>query len=353
MINVNRPKDYLAEDDKDAKARFDKYRQKDPFPKIAPALLNSADICDYVAKTGMIHPFEIKKLKSASYAVPIRGKLVYWDEQGEKQIVNIERQKSQTQSITNSIVKKKEFTLKKNSIAFVTLEPMFRVPDYIAIRFNLKITHVYKGLLLGTGPLVDPGFTGQLSIPLHNLTNNDYTFSVDEDLIWMEFTKLSPIKHWKDMSSPLNYPQYGNYVEFRNNPENDVEDYLSKAIKSSLPYSIRSSIPDAVSNANNSAEKAVKISERTQNILTIGGGVTLVLLFIALINLFFQVNNLVQNTYRNINRSYQELRILEANIDKQRLNFLAEDQEKIKTIENQLQTIEESINKLKKLDLKN
>ncbi len=28
---------------------------------------------------------------------------------------------------------------------------------------------VYKGLLLGTGPIVDPGFVGKLYIPLHKL----------------------------------------------------------------------------------------------------------------------------------------------------------------------------------------
>ena len=59
------------------------------------------------------------------------------------------------------------FDLAPNSIAFVALEPCFRIPEYMALRFNLKIKHIYKGLLLGTGPLVDPGFSGKLFIPLH------------------------------------------------------------------------------------------------------------------------------------------------------------------------------------------
>ncbi|MDJ0535525.1 MAG: hypothetical protein QNJ70_24060 [Xenococcaceae cyanobacterium MO_207.B15] len=120
MTNANQPQNYFATDDRDAETRFNNYRKKDPFPKIAPALLNSADIYDYVAVTGMIHPFnydpDAKKLKSASYGVPILGKLVYWDEEGNKQ--------------KREIKKGEEFTLYKNSIAFVTLEPMFRLPDY-------------------------------------------------------------------------------------------------------------------------------------------------------------------------------------------------------------------------------
>ena len=41
-----------------------------------------------------------------------------------------------------------EFTLEANSIAFVQVEPVFRLPDYIALRFNLKITHVHRGILI-------------------------------------------------------------------------------------------------------------------------------------------------------------------------------------------------------------
>lgn len=162
---MNTPNNHYAQSDREAEERFQKYKETDPFPEIIPALLNSADICDYVAATGMIYPFhheDNKKFKPASYAVSILGKLLYYDEDGKKQVKEISYQSDQ-----------KNFTLKSNSIAFVTLEPMFRIPDYIALRFNLKITHIYRGILLGTGPLVDPGFYGKLSIPLHNLTNND------------------------------------------------------------------------------------------------------------------------------------------------------------------------------------
>ena len=53
---------------------------------------------------------------------------------------------------------------------------------------------MHRGLLLGTGPLVDPGFHGRLLIPLHNLTSDEYTIRGDEGLIWMEFTKTSHLQ---------------------------------------------------------------------------------------------------------------------------------------------------------------
>lgn len=175
--------------DAEAEDRFKIYESKDLFPDIAPALLNSADIYDYVRVTGMVWPFDpsLEKLKSASYEVEFLGEVFYWNEKGEKQ--------------TQIIEVDDLFEIKKNSIAFVFLKTKFRLPNYIALRFNLKITHVHRGLLLGTGPLVDPGFVGRLLIPLHNLTSEDYYLTGGKGLIWVEFTKISKNQKWDSTSN--------------------------------------------------------------------------------------------------------------------------------------------------------
>ena len=138
--------------DKVAEELFWKYKKKDPFPNIAPALLNSADIADYVAHTGMVYPFEPSRLGPASYEMVLGGEYLYWDEDGKK-------------IIRNEIKNNDELVLKKNSITYVSVLETFRIPNYIALRFNLRVKHVHRGLLLGTGPLVDPGFHGNLMIP--------------------------------------------------------------------------------------------------------------------------------------------------------------------------------------------
>jgi len=184
MVTQHRLSEAITEED--AVKRFAEWEHKDPRPDIAPALLNSKDICDYILTTGMIVPFskeeaiKYKKLKSASYEIDFIGD-VYYNKKGKEQHVKIDVGKS--------------FNLEKNSIAFVFLETHFRIPDYIALRFNLRITHVHRGLLLGTGPLVDPGFVGRLLVPLHNLTANEYILTGGEGLITVEFTKLSQNPH--------------------------------------------------------------------------------------------------------------------------------------------------------------
>ncbi len=168
-----------AIDEDDAIKRHTRFKGEDPFPSIKPALLNSADIADYVSKTAIIHPFYPKNLKPASYEMHIGGEVIFWDEKNEMKHIP-------------EFKEGMEITFKKNSITFVTVNATFRLPDYIAIRFNLQIEHVHRGLLLGTGPLVNPGFRGQLMIPIHNLTNNDYVIESGYPLIGVEFTKLSP-----------------------------------------------------------------------------------------------------------------------------------------------------------------
>lgn len=230
----------FAETDEEAERRFNEFRSKDPFPSIPPALLNSADIADYVAATGMICPFNDSngRLKSASYRVDILGECMYWDENGKEEKLDIQPNE--------------KLILEPNSIVFVAVQPTFRIPDYIALRFNLKIDHVYKGLLVGTGPLVDPGFVGKLYLPLHNLTANTYTLTGGEPIIWMEFTKLSPNKVWKTAADSKE--RVSDFIGF---PEQKKKKGLNAYLFDAAGrLSIRSSIPDTVEKANKQAAEA-------------------------------------------------------------------------------------------------
>jgi deoxycytidine triphosphate deaminase len=213
--------------------KYEEFKLKDPYPYIPFTLLNWNDIKRYAEKVGMIFPFysepKNKYFKEASYGARLLGRCVFWGEKGKE----------------DRIVKEgDEFVLKKNSIAFVSVEPRFRIPYYIALRFNLEITFIHRGILLGTGPLVDPGFDGTLCIPLHNLTNNDYVLRGGDVLIWIEFTKISSDCYSckKDQGDELKTLDIKDVVEFPSEKNiKDVNDYLYKAYQGNP---IRSSLSD-------------------------------------------------------------------------------------------------------------
>lgn len=228
------------------KIRYEETKDNDPFPKVAPALLNKWDIINYVNKVGLIFPFFEKDLKGITYDARLSGECVFWD-------YDIKSKKRRINRITLSKEGDK-LILKPNTIVFVTLQPYFQVPNYIALRYNFKISNIYKGLLLGTGPIIDPGFTGYLSIPIHNLTDNTYELHFNEPLISIEFTKINPYK----LSIYKEVPPE-EFQKTKSFSARTVENYIDEALKNSQgttseDFGVVNSVP-AIKDAIGSFEK--------------------------------------------------------------------------------------------------
>ncbi|MGN6557143.1 MAG: dCTP deaminase domain-containing protein [Solirubrobacterales bacterium] len=248
----------LAVNDEDAQARYEQWRTIDPFPDIPSALLNSADLQDYVAVTGMIHPFTPgdDSLKPASYAIPLEGEVLFWEESFDESTGKRHQRERRLELKPGDHLR-----LKRNSIVYVTLAPVLRLPNYIAARFNLTILDIYRGLLVGTGPLVDPGFVGRIHLPLHNYTANDYDIVANEAMVWMEFTKLSPNPAWtKPVSeSPERSASFAGFP-----PRKLERELISDYLKDHEP--VVSSIPRLVADARESARVAADKARSVRNI---------------------------------------------------------------------------------------
>ena len=87
--------------------------------------------------------------------------------------------------------KRPSFVMEPNSIVYVSTLELLDLPYYIAARFNLRVTWVYKGILLGTGPQVEPGFRGSLSCPLFNLTNRPLTITLGQEFATIDFERTT------------------------------------------------------------------------------------------------------------------------------------------------------------------
>ena len=291
----------FADSSEEADKRFRLAFDTDPFPNIPCSLLNSADIADYVRLTGMLYPFNSRLIKSASCEVEIGDKCIYWDEKGKLHDLDLKDGDN--------------VDLNPNSIMFVNTKQEFRLPQYIALRFNLRINHVHQGVLLGTGPLVDPGFEGRLLIPLHNLTVNKYTLRSGDPIAWVDFTKISPHK-WTNEYGPIKNADnltgtYENFPDEKKNltpwnyltnahkikaPEGGLKELIKNLIVQPYRGSIRSSIPEAL-------EGAKKEMRRLRN-FAIAGAVTAVIsvvgIGIALVvsgtDIITQLNTRIQTT---------------------------------------------------------
>jgi deoxycytidine triphosphate deaminase len=280
-VTYTEPYDLASVGDTDiaeAKRRADFFRTVDPFPELPPALLSSEHILDYVRVTAMIHPFysTAVRLKSASYEV-FPKRFIRWDDDGSRLVEDLGRGQN--------------YRLPPNSITFVQLESALRLPNYIALRFNLRIKHVHRGLLLGTGPLVDPGFAGELLIPLHNLTSEAYEISSDEGIIWIEFTKTShDEKQWP--------PRWGTFYPIQQEKTNvGYETYFERA-NGNNP--IQSSIPSFIKDANQRSREAARSARKAANTVRLLTGLGVIGTFGAVLATALALHSYFQQMNANI-----------------------------------------------------
>ncbi|MCP9221914.1 hypothetical protein MKP08_04025 [Erythrobacter sp. LQ02-29] len=293
--------DSQALTDEAAEELFRQFKSSDPLPHVPSALLNSAHVGDYLRTVAMVWPYDLTRRKAASYAMRVGHHIAYHDPANT------------AADPYRSLNEGETFELPPNSLVYVKTLERFQLPDYLAARFNLHIDLVHKGLLLGTGPVVDPGFIGHLVVPLHNLTRNTYTMEAGQDLIWAEFTKTSMMPAWTGPkgvsreSAPLS-----DYVAFdKAKSDHEMSWYINKATKSAQPGGKdadfpANSIPErmAISQtaaeqastdaaaAKTAAEQARGAAERLRNV----GGVALVVLVIGLVAVFIATFQLVSAT---------------------------------------------------------
>lgn len=305
----------FAATDEAAQEKYAKFKTLDPFPQIESALLSSADIEDYARETAMIYPFDVQYLKPTTYSLTAGGPYIYW-ENGKR---------------FDGVLKKGQYLhLKKDSILFLTLEPLIQLPNYIAARFNLSINHVYRGLLLGTGPVVDPGFIGKISMPLHNFTSNDYIIKGGEKLVWMEFTKLAKHPSWGSASDQTQ--RRGSFVPFSEKKNNrKVQDYVYEADK----RPIESSIPQSVIKAEESAKNAEESVKSAENFTKIVMGVNLGLI-IATIAFGWNVYTQTRSFY---NESKDEMKKAETELVLVTKEKISLDSAKIANLEKELEMV--------------
>ena len=119
--------------------------------------------------------FTVENLRPAAYTLRIGSK--YVDSKGR--VGQLDEKK------------KNYFKMEPNSIVYVSTLEKLDLPYYIAARFNLRVKWVYRGILLGTGPQVEPGYRGYLSCPLYNLTNRPIKIEYGEDFATIDFERTT------------------------------------------------------------------------------------------------------------------------------------------------------------------
>lgn len=163
----------------------------DPDGSSVQGLLLSDRIRLYVDQVQLIDPFTDSNLGPATYDLTLGDECWYAEHIKE------------TGQAKRILATGERLVLPPNSIIFVTTKEKLNIPFYLAARFNLKLRLLHEGLLLGTGPQIDPGFIGRLSCPLHNISSEKISIAPGETFAVVEFHKTSPFAQQESLTAKM------------------------------------------------------------------------------------------------------------------------------------------------------
>lgn len=189
--------------------------------EIPLGMLAKHDIAYLIKQKRIIQNALNANLKSAVYEMRLGSFAFRWE--GDKR--NIMR-------LGNQQNEERELNLPPNSLTFVTTIEQFNLPNDIIARFNLKVDWVHCGLLLGTGPIVNPGFNKYLLIPIHNFSSKEVQISYGQKLIAVEFTKIPLSESIEELPFEEEYNQAD--VETLVEPYSTVAKFVESSVSNVL-----------------------------------------------------------------------------------------------------------------------
>ena len=264
---------------KDVEKAINTYGDKN----IPSGMLSSPHIAYCIKKYGIIEEYDMSCLGPATYHMRIGGKVLSWYK-GEKVEFILGEEEDKNRNIRTQL------ELRPNSLTFVTTIEKFNLPKDIIARFNLKSKWVHEGLLLGTGPIVDPELKANLLIPLHNFSSLNVLLHWNDKIISVEFTKtLDPGDQFR-LASGENLAYVGNESRIY-----DFDKYRNRVGDKRVESSVSSKFDEY--------EKTIEDYRKSLTRFSWIGGITFFGTFVGLIVLVLTTWSLVSSAWTQLNEA--------------------------------------------------
>jgi hypothetical protein len=180
-----------------------------------------------------------------------------------------------------------------------------------------------KGVLLGTGPQVEPGYNGYLSCPLYNLTNRPIRIRRGEEFATIDFERTSDFckgKPWEEIKSQVEKGEKLNKLVL------DGETYL---LFHQEPFKALQHLPDY-----DVISSLVQMANEVRTWRHIGIGIVISFFAIALSLLAFNTN-----IYRELNTNTRELAELNGET-KGTVNNVVKLEQSIRSLDERIHSLE-------------
>jgi len=145
-------------------------------PKVddgGPGILLSDRISYYADAVKLIDNFHPESLRPACYDLHV-GDAYYLDDK------------------LYSLKKGQSIEIPPSGLVYIKIEERLNIPYYIVARYSLRVTQVYRGLLIDNGLQIDPGYHGHIYVVVHNLSNESRPVQFGDEFLSIEFTRTTP-----------------------------------------------------------------------------------------------------------------------------------------------------------------
>lgn len=126
----------------------------------------------------LIHPFVPGNVRLSSYDLTIGGEY-YISANGESSTI-----------VTQQLQPNQSFTIPPHGICFILSEEDINLTKDITAKISLRMSLVYRGLILTSQPPFDPGYSGKAVVMVHNLSSEAHHLKRGSRIATIEFLKV-------------------------------------------------------------------------------------------------------------------------------------------------------------------
>jgi deoxycytidine triphosphate deaminase len=193
-------------------------------------VLLSDEIEHCVGAFKMIQPFKPENLKPAGYELTV----------GEEYVLGGE---------TKELKKDGEIRIPPFDVVVIRTGETLNLPRFLIARWNIRVKWAYEGLLWVGAAQVDPGWVGQLSCPLYNLSDKPIVIRFGDPIALIDFVATTPFKP-------------GESKAYERPPKRVLlEEYNAAELRSALVTQAKRRIDEVEREARNSIDRLEKRAE--------------------------------------------------------------------------------------------
>ena len=156
---------------------------QDPFPSVHGVLLSDY-IRAYSEHCALIEGFNAAHLQPSSYELHV----------GNDFYINNKRQPPDANG---------EVFIPPNGLMYFSIRETINLPPYIVAIHDLRVSEVYRGLLVGRSVYVQPGYRGQINYPIFNFTSQPRSLRVGDAVGTIIFIKTTPCGTLSSATEPV------------------------------------------------------------------------------------------------------------------------------------------------------